>query len=75
MTTPLSSQQHAVLDAARRGLSLIETGAELYLTPATIKFHRSNLMARLNANSIAHAVALAFEQGIFHNRPSERDKV
>jgi DNA-binding CsgD family transcriptional regulator len=61
----LTKQQLAVLDAARRGLTVAQTAREMFLAVGTVKLHRSNILTALGANTIAHAVALSYESKTF----------
>ncbi|MFH9072713.1 LuxR C-terminal-related transcriptional regulator [Streptomyces alboflavus] len=53
------------LDAITRGLSVPETAAELGVTPGIARDYRRHLYRRLGACNQAHAIAIAWQQGIF----------
>lgn len=54
-----------------RGLSTIEIGKELYLSPHSIKTYLSRLYRRIGARSQAHAVAIAYERGLLPVRVTD----
>lgn len=62
--TPLTPRELAVLEGMSRGLSNPEIGAELFLAAETVKTHAKRLLHKLGAIDRAHAVALAFRQGL-----------
>ena len=75
--TPLHAQLHGkelsepeldVLRAAAEGLSAEETAARLIKSPHTIVTQRRAVEAKLGARNLAHAVALAYDQGILSRR-------
>ncbi len=67
----LTKRELVVLEQAARGLSAAQSGRESHHEEQTIKFHRTHVMRKLGAKNIAHAVALAYKQGILRNA-SER---
>jgi DNA-binding CsgD family transcriptional regulator len=60
----LTAREGEVLKFAALGFTSAETGARLCLAPATVKWHRGNLIAKLGARNIPHAVAVAYERGL-----------
>jgi DNA-binding CsgD family transcriptional regulator len=60
----LSPRQLEVLQAAARGNTTRKTARALKISPHTVKTHLRTAMARLNAESITHAVAIAMTQGM-----------
>ncbi|APY88201.1 helix-turn-helix transcriptional regulator [Streptomyces alfalfae] len=66
----LPPRQAATLDAITRGLSLDETAAEMGLSAHTVATHRQSLYALLGARTTAHAVARAWQLGLFEGGPS-----
>ena len=58
VTAPKPNRERQVLDAAARGLSIGETGAELHLSPDTVRTYRKRILRRYDARNITHAVAL-----------------
>ena len=55
----LSSREREVLTAAARGMSVVETGRALYLSPDTVKTYRRHINRHLGARNMTQAVALA----------------
>ena len=53
-----------VLQLISDGLVNREIGARLYLSEETVKSHVRHLLAKLQARSRAHAVAVGFRRGI-----------
>ena len=47
-----------ILDAASRGLTVRETGAELFLAVDTVKTYRRRVLRRTGTHNMAQAVAL-----------------
>lgn len=59
----LTDRELDCLRLAAAGLTGRETAARLYLSPQTVKFHRSNILRKLGARTTTHAVALAIHRG------------
>jgi DNA-binding NarL/FixJ family response regulator len=53
-----------VLQLVAEGLANREIGDRLYLSEETVKTHVRHLLAKLQARSRAHAVAVAFRRGV-----------
>jgi DNA-binding NarL/FixJ family response regulator len=64
MSVVLSPRQMEALRAAAGGERMSETATRRFVVPATIKWHRQQVMLKLSARSMAHAVHLAHEEGI-----------
>lgn len=60
----LSSREIETLIWAARGKTAVETGAEMFLSPETVKGYRKRANAKLSADSITHALAVALRDGI-----------
>jgi NarL family two-component system response regulator LiaR len=58
----LSSREREILALMVRGLSNPDIAAQLLIGRATVKFHVSNILAKLGASSRTEAVALALQQ-------------
>jgi DNA-binding CsgD family transcriptional regulator len=65
----LSTPELLVLYAAARGFSADETAELLVKSRHTIIAQRRSLQAKLEARNLAHAVALAYERGLFPPEP------
>jgi DNA-binding CsgD family transcriptional regulator len=61
----LSAPELVVLYGAARGLSADETAAALVKSRHTVIAQRRSLQAKLGARNLTHAVALAYERGLF----------
>lgn len=59
---PTPDRETQVLDAAARGLSIEETGRELYLSVDTIKTYRRRVLRRTGARNMTQAVAMIVAQ-------------
>lgn len=62
--SPLSTQERQILRLAAEGHSNGAIGRHLYLSEDTVKTHTRRIYARLGANGRAHAVAIAYQQGL-----------
>ena len=62
MIVPLSDRELACLEGLARGLSYQEIGAEIYLSPWTVKIYMKTLFRKLGARSGSHAVALGYQK-------------
>ncbi|MGH7711979.1 MAG: helix-turn-helix domain-containing protein [Gemmatimonadaceae bacterium] len=62
-TTPLSDREADVLRAAQAGLSTVEIGARLHLSPATVRNYLSNTIGKLGARNRLDAICIAEDAG------------
>ena len=63
-STPLlSARQLQILRLVAGGLSYKEVGAQLYLSPRTVKYHMAEIMDRLHLHNRAQVLALAGRMG------------
>ena len=60
----LSQREQQVLILITSGLMNKQIAAEIGLSEATVKFHRGNIMRKMNANSLADLVGIADALGI-----------
>jgi len=60
----LPPRERQVLQAASRGLSNNQIGAELYITEATVKTHLLRAYAKLGVDSRTAAVTEALRRGL-----------
>jgi two-component system, NarL family, response regulator len=60
----LSERELEVLHAAANGETMEETATRLWLSLETIKSHRRNVIAKLGARNLSHAIALAVRSGL-----------
>jgi DNA-binding CsgD family transcriptional regulator/ketosteroid isomerase-like protein len=59
----LTPREREVLQLLARGLNAPQIGAQLFVSPATVRTHVQNAMARLGASTRIHAVSMALERG------------
>jgi DNA-binding NarL/FixJ family response regulator len=59
----LTQRERQVLQLLARGLNAPQIAAELFVSPATVRTHVENAMARLGASTRIHAVSIALERG------------
>ncbi|POX54284.1 DNA-binding response regulator [Streptomyces sp. Ru71] len=60
----LTSRELEVLTLTARGLSNLEIADRLYISEATVKTHLNRTMSKLDLDSRAQAVVLAYETGL-----------
>ena len=65
----LTDREREVLALVGRGLTNVEIGTQLYVSPATAKAHVSHVMTKLYARDRAQLVVVAYESGLV--RPGE----
>lgn len=70
----LSTPELVVLYGAARGFSADETATLLVKSRHTVIAQRRSLQAKLGARNLTHAVALAYERGLF-GETSEFDRL
>lgn len=63
-TGPLTTRQHLVLALVAEGLSNREIAALFVVSEETVKSQLRVVLAKLDAKSRAHAVAIAFRRGL-----------
>lgn len=60
----LTDREREILRLVARGLSNDEIGAELFISPATVKTHLARIMAKVDAHDRAQLVIRAYESGL-----------
>jgi DNA-binding NarL/FixJ family response regulator len=60
----LTDREREVMELVGRGMSNVEIGSRLFLSPATVKTHVNRAMAKLDARDRAQLVVLAYETGL-----------
>ena len=60
----VTAREIDVLELISEGLGNREIGGRLFLSEETVKSHIRHILAKLQARSRAHAVALAFRHGL-----------
>ncbi len=58
MSNVSEARERAVLETAARGLTVEEAGAELFLSPETVRSYRKRVLQRTGARNMTQAVAL-----------------
>lgn len=61
----LSRRELEVLSLVAEGRSTREIAAALWVTEETVKSHVTRVLRRLNARTRAHAVAIAYRDGLW----------
>lgn len=64
--TSLTSREREVLQLIAEGLSNKEIGDKLFISPKTVKVHRSNLMEKLELHNTAEITQYAIRNGFIH---------
>jgi len=64
----LTEMEYKVIELAAEGYNQTETGIRLGYAYQTIKWYWTGIKIKLEARSVAHAVALAYEEGAFSKR-------
>jgi len=65
----LTDRERDVLALVAKGLSNAEIGAELYISPATVKTHVARMLTKLDARDRAQLIVIAYESRLV--RPGE----
>ena len=65
----LTDREREILLLVARGLSNDEIGAELFISPATVKTHLARIMAKTDAHDRAQLVVFAYETGLVTRAP------
>ena len=60
----ISSREREVLNLLAKGFTTLEIGKRLFISENTVKSHRKNLLAKANANNIAHLISIAGKLGL-----------
>lgn len=68
--TALTEREREILVLVARGLTNDDIGADLFISPATVKTHLARIMAKLGAHDRAQLVVRAYEGGLV--KPGER---
>ncbi|MFF4403787.1 response regulator transcription factor [Streptomyces sp. NPDC001404] len=61
---PMTARELQVLELISQGLTDAAIGRALHITQATVNSHTRRLYAKLGVRQRAHAVAIAYEQGL-----------
>ncbi len=62
-STPLTDREADVLRAAQSGLSTVQIGERLNLSPATVRNYLSNTISKLGARNRLDAIRIADDAG------------
>ena len=66
----ISARERDVLELVADGYSTPEIARALWITEDTVRTHVKRILVRLHARTRAHAVAIAYREGLF--LPDER---
>lgn len=69
----LSSRHREILALVAQGATDSEIARQLCLSPKTVGWYVSEILARLGARCRAHAVALALQQGVLNGTDEDGD--
>lgn len=61
----ITAREHDVLELVANGYSTAEIARELWITEDTVRTHIKRMLVRLEARTRAHAVAIAFREGLW----------
>jgi DNA-binding CsgD family transcriptional regulator len=61
----ITPREREVLELVSEGYSTAEIARALWITEDTVRTHIKRMMVRLNARTRAHAVAIAFREGLW----------
>jgi len=67
---PLTEREHEVLEHLTRGLTNQQIAKQLAVTPATVRTHVSNILAKLHKVNRVQAALYALKTGIVHGEPT-----
>lgn len=59
----LSKREHVTLQLLSEGFQTAEIAVRLFVTVDTIESHRKNILKKMNAKHMPHAIALGFRFG------------
>ncbi len=66
----LTDRQRQILQLVAEGRQNKEIADILYVSPKTVEFHRSRLMAKLGAHSVAELTRFAIQEGLVGDAPN-----
>jgi len=64
----LTSREYEVLDLVAQGLSNIQIGKQLFISPKTVRNHITNIFGKLNLKSRPQAIVMARDAGLGVNQ-------
>ncbi len=71
--TKLSNRERELFQMIAEGHSTKEISSILFISPSTVKTHRSNIMEKLQTNNISHLIQFAIRLGIVDVRSQDID--
>jgi DNA-binding CsgD family transcriptional regulator len=66
----ITAREREVLELVAEGYSTAEIARALWITEDTVRTHIKRMMVRLEARTRAHAVAIAFREGLWAAPPA-----
>lgn len=60
----LTSREKEIITCISKGLTNVQIGEQLFISPRTVDTHRTNIMRKLNIHNVASLIRFAFKNGL-----------
>jgi DNA-binding CsgD family transcriptional regulator len=70
----VTARELEVLELIAEGYSTTEIARELWITEDTVRTHIKRMLARLGARTRAHAVTIAYREGLWIREPGVAER-